>query len=116
MRKSIEAVVYCRISSKSQVRGHGLERQLESCLKYCKRHKYCVVAVFSDVASGEASRPGLDAALTVARYRGATLVCESPCRFTRIRDVEIPNFVEFSGQPARILEQSLRSIFTQELA
>jgi site-specific DNA recombinase len=47
-----EAVIYCRVSSKSQLRGSGLDSQEHRCREYAKQRGYEVVAVFPDDVSG----------------------------------------------------------------
>ncbi len=49
----MQALIYCRVSSKRQeTEGHGLESQETRCREYAKTHGYDVVEVFKDSYSG----------------------------------------------------------------
>ena len=58
--KSIKAVIYCRVSNKTQtVRGDGLGSQETRCREFAKHKGYEVEAVFTDdVSGGLIQRPG----------------------------------------------------------
>ncbi len=62
------AIIYCRVSSHSQVKhGHGLESQESRCRKYAEAQGYNVEAVFPDDVSGGGdfmNRPGMVALLS----------------------------------------------------
>ncbi|MEL6824779.1 MAG: recombinase family protein [Pseudomonadota bacterium] len=47
-----KAVIYCRVSSKSQLQGSGLDSQEHRCREYAKERGYSVEAVFPDDVSG----------------------------------------------------------------
>lgn len=91
-----EAVIYCRISSWSQADGHGLQRQYESCVEYCRGKSLEIVAVFSDVGRGDVELPGRCAAERIARNRRAALVCETPCRWARSMAIPMPENLLFA--------------------
>lgn len=63
--KSIKAVIYCRVSNKTQTtRGDGLGSQETRCREYAKYKGYEVEAVFTDDVSGSLiKRPGMQAML-----------------------------------------------------
>jgi DNA invertase Pin-like site-specific DNA recombinase len=56
----MKAVIYCRVSTKKNTQETSLERQEEELAKLAKEHKYEVVAIIKDQASGfELDRPGV---------------------------------------------------------
>lgn len=60
------AILYCRVSSDSQVKeGHGLEGQETNCRRFAEAKGYSVVSVFKDeaVSGGNIERDGMDALL-----------------------------------------------------
>ena len=63
-----KAVIYCRVSSKTQEStGHGLASQETRCRQYADLKGYDVVAVFPDTFSGGGdfmNRPGMQALLS----------------------------------------------------
>ena len=79
-----KAVLYQRVSSSSQMKGHGLQRQFECNQEYAAKHGMEVVGVFSDVGPGDPTKcPGLKMAARQARAQGASLLVETLCRATR---------------------------------
>ena len=64
----IKAVIYCRVSSKSQEdEGHGLESQETRCREYARAKGYLVEAAFPDTITGGGDfmkRPGMVALLS----------------------------------------------------
>lgn len=64
-----KAVIYCRVSSKKQVKdGHGLDSQETRCREYAKYKSFSVVEVFRDDISGKHSaRPGMGEMLAFLR-------------------------------------------------
>jgi DNA invertase Pin-like site-specific DNA recombinase len=64
----IKAVIYCRISSKTQeIEGHGLESQESRCREYADSKGYSVVGMFPDTITGGGdfmNRPGMVALLS----------------------------------------------------
>ncbi|KPQ22999.1 MAG: resolvase [Halomonas sp. HL-93] len=61
------AVIYCRVSSKKQLTGSGLESQEHRCREFAEAQGYDVVAVFPDDVSGGGDfmkRPGMVALLS----------------------------------------------------
>ncbi|MCP4099369.1 MAG: recombinase family protein, partial [Planctomycetaceae bacterium] len=68
--KNKKAIIYCRVSSASQVaKGDGLNSQASRCREYARYKGYEVVNVYQDkaISGGVAVRPGLDSALTFLR-------------------------------------------------
>src|SRR3989338_2418735 len=60
------AVLYCRVSSESQVKeGHGLEGQETNCRRFAEARGYQIASVFKDeaVSGGDIDREGMDALL-----------------------------------------------------
>lgn len=52
LKQAQKAVIYCRVSTKSQLQGSGLDSQEHRCREYAKERGYDVVAVFPDDVSG----------------------------------------------------------------
>jgi len=53
-----QAVIYCRVSSKKQIKGTGLERQETTCRAFAKGHGYDVATVYREAWTGsEIKRP-----------------------------------------------------------
>ena len=66
-QKPLKAVIYCRVSSRSQeTDGHGLESQETRCRQYAASKGYDVISVFPDTMTGGGDfmkRPGMVAML-----------------------------------------------------
>jgi len=64
----VKAVIYCRVSSRSQeLEGHGLESQETRCREYARSKGYYVEATFPDTITGGGDfmqRPGMVALLS----------------------------------------------------
>lgn len=63
----IKALIYCRVSSRSQEEGHGLQSQETRCREYAVNKGYDVMAVFPDTITGGGDfmkRPGMVALLS----------------------------------------------------
>ena len=55
------AILYARVSTEEQTKGHSLPKQLEACRKYAKGKGYQIVREFTDVCAGtELERPGMN--------------------------------------------------------
>ena len=85
MIKSVYA--YCRVSGKKQIDGHGLERQLDSIRKCCRREKYRILKTFNEQVSGtkdESERLEFSKMITDILSNGInTIVVESLDRLAR---------------------------------
>ena len=82
------AVIYCRVSSKAQVkRGDGLNSQETRCRQYAELRGYSVVNVFKDDLTGKvADRPGINAMLSfLKKKRGMqhVVIIDDATRFAR---------------------------------
>lgn len=109
-----ECVIYCRVSSAGQTAGHGLTRQLETCLAFAKARDYCVAAVFSEVASGIDPLPVRGQAQRMAARRHAKIVCENYDRWSRRGAIDAPpSNVEMASAAARALDREIRGIFSR---
>jgi DNA invertase Pin-like site-specific DNA recombinase len=108
-----ECVIYCRVSSELQTRGHGLQRQLERCIAYASERGYLIAAVFSEVWSGADQLYSRHQAERMARARGCKIVCESYDRWSR-RGVEDlpPENLEIASGNHRQAEEDLKKLFT----
>ena len=78
---------YCRVSGKKQIDGHGLERQLDSIRKFCRREKLRVLKTFNEQVSGtkdETKRPEFSKMISDNLSNGInTIVVESMDRLAR---------------------------------
>ncbi|MEL7150578.1 MAG: recombinase family protein [Pseudomonadota bacterium] len=88
-----KAVIYCRVSSKSQEsEGHGLESQETRCRQYAQAKGYEVAAVFPDTITGGGDfmkRPGMVALLSFLDAQPDerfTVIFDDLKRFARDRD------------------------------
>lgn len=89
-----DVVIYARVSSWQQAKGHGLERQLEKCMQYASDRGHVVCAVFSEVRSAKEEYIARQQAEKMARTRNGYIVCEAVDRWTRKGASDIPpNFV-----------------------
>lgn len=79
------AIIYCRVSTKGQQKGTGLETQVERARRYCAEQGYCVYTVEQDVHSGaNLDRPGLQTALEAIRlHQAGILVSDTLDRLSR---------------------------------
>ena len=90
--QSTKAVIYCRVSSVSQVEeGHGLESQETRCREYARRKGYEVVETFFEkaVSGGVQDRPSFNAMLGYIRAQqssGVVIIIDDISRFAR--DIE----------------------------
>lgn len=96
-----KAVIYCRISSKKQKEGSGLESQEHRCREYAERHGYDVEAVFPDDVSGGGdfmNRPGMVALLAYLNAqsdKGYVVIFVDLKRFARDTEFHIKLRREF---------------------
>ncbi len=86
----MQAVIYCRVSTKEQVTNLSLPTQLKACREYCRRNDYQEAQVF--IEEGEsaktADRPELQRLLSYCRVnkrRINVLVVYGVSRFSRDR-------------------------------
>lgn len=66
-QKPRKAIIYCRVSSRSQLKGDGLNSQEFRCREHAEKQGYEVEAVFPDSVSGKGdfmARPGMVALLS----------------------------------------------------
>ena len=108
-----ECVIYCRVSSELQTKGHGLQRQLERCIAYASVRDYVVVAIFSEVWSGAGDLYARCQAERMAKARGCKIICESYDRWSR-RGVEDrpPDNLETASDADREFAAELKRLFT----
>ncbi|MDJ1007688.1 MAG: recombinase family protein [Paracoccaceae bacterium] len=86
-----EAVIYCRVSSKRQVKeGHGLDSQETRCREHAKRLGYTVLETFPDkaVSGGKLHRPSFNRLLAYveAQEHPVAVIIDDISRFSR--DIE----------------------------
>ncbi len=89
--KLTEAVIYCRVSSKRQVKeGHGLDSQETRCREHARRLGYEVLEVFPDkaVSGGKLHRPSFNRLLTYVegQEHAVAVIIDDISRFSR--DIE----------------------------
>lgn len=108
---TVPYVIYCRISSWSQAKGHGIQRQLVSCLEAIEQVAGGeTVGVFTEIASGGGELPVRDSALRYARQQHARIMVESVCRWTRRADDPCPTIVELACPISKELESKLETV------
>lgn len=97
-----EVIIYARVSTWPQVKGHGLQRQIEKCLNEARIKGFEVVGIFSEVCSYKQRSYARDQAYKMARHRNATLLCESIDRWSRKGCCDLPDIsrVAFVCGPA----------------
>lgn len=78
-----QCVIYTRVSTRPQAWGHGLVRQLETCVDRAKRDNAYVVGVFTDVCSGVGPLPQRDLAIRTAEKHGCPIYVEAMDRWSR---------------------------------
>lgn len=106
-------VIYCRVSTESQTSGHGLTRQLDTCQKYASENHYHVVAVFSEVASGDGPLPVRATAERMATRRNCTIICEDYDRWSRKGAADVPpQNVVMASDGLKLMEEELRKVLT----
>lgn len=88
-RKQREAIAYRRVSTERQGEsGVGLERQMAAISTYASLDKRHIVESFDDVGSGMGdknlvNRPGLQAAIRLAKATGAPIIVDELSRISR---------------------------------
>lgn len=78
-----QCVIYTRVSTRQQAWGHGLIRQLETCVDRARKDKTFIVAVFTDVCSGASRQPNRDLAIAEAIDHDCPIYVESMDRWSR---------------------------------
>lgn len=108
-----ECVIYCRVSTEQQTKGHGLQRQLETCMAYARERGYVVVGVFSEVWTGADDLYARHQAERMARARGCQILCEDYDRWSRkgAADAPPPNVV-MTSEIAKERNEALRGLFS----
>ncbi len=113
MKTTVPYVIYCRISSWPQAKGHGIQRQLVACLEAIEQvagSETVIVGVFTEIASGGGELPVRDSALRYARQQHARIMVESVCRWTRRADDPCPTIVELACPLSKGLESKLETV------
>lgn len=106
-----ECVIYCRVSTERQTKGHGLQRQLEECMKYARERGYVVVAVFSEVWTGAEDLYARHQAERMAKARNCKLVCETTDRWTRQGLADLPpRNLEIASEEERAMDEELKKL------
>lgn len=101
-----KAVMYLRVSTSEQGKsGAGLSAQQEAIERFCAAEGFELVATFQDVASGKLpieGRPGLDAALQLARRQKCPVIVSKLDRLSR--DVAFISGLMSRGVPFIVAE------------
>lgn len=106
-------VVYCRVSTQQQTKGMGLWRQLDTCQKYAHERNQSIIAVFSEVRSGDADLPVRAQAQRMAEAQGCKLLCEDYSRWSRKGASDVPPaYVVMTSEAERQIEEALRKAFS----
>jgi DNA invertase Pin-like site-specific DNA recombinase len=107
-----ECVIYCRVSTELQTKGHGLQRQLETCMSYARERGYIVVAVFSEVWTGAEKLYARLQAERMAKARNCKLVVENYDRWSRQGSTDAPPLnLEMASESARVVDNVIRQVF-----
>lgn len=102
-----QCVIYTRVSTRQQAWGHGLIRQLETCLNKAKTDNAYVVGVFTDICSGAGHLPQRQTAIQVASDHGCPIYVEAMDRWSRKGPSDLiayGNVVSCSGWDAQFAE------------
>jgi DNA invertase Pin-like site-specific DNA recombinase len=78
-----QCVIYTRVSTRPQAWGHGLVRQLETCVDRAKKDNAYVVGVFTDVCSGTGPLPQRELAIRTAGEHCCPIYVEAMDRWSR---------------------------------
>lgn len=112
-----DCIIYCRVSTESQAKGHGLQRQLETCQKHAGQNDYRVGAVFSEIGSGADSLPVRAMAERVAKLRNCDIICENYDRWSRQGASDAPPInVVVASESARECDAEIRKILFRGVA
>lgn len=113
-----KVLVYCRVSTKGQIRGSSLSRQRDICRDYAIKKGYEIVGAVFDVCSGTTmDRPGVNYIREVANLGVFdVIVVEATDRWTRTTNVDdyglsfsdVP--IEYASEAERKFENELRQI------
>ncbi len=103
------AIIYCRVSSPSQIRlGHGLDSQESRCRTYAESRGYAVEAVFPDDVSGGGdfmNRPGMVALLSyldAQKGKNYKIIFDDFKRFARDTEFHIALRRAFKSRGAEV--------------
>jgi site-specific DNA recombinase len=82
------AVIYLRVSTKTQLEGHGIDAQLSECNSFAEKNNYNVIAIKEDLAisgaKGLTVRKGLDEAINLCLTgKASILLCSALDRQSR---------------------------------
>ena len=82
---SRECVIYCRVSTKQQVKGDGLRRQIQVCLDEAERLELIICGIFSEYGSDFKGKflKARNQAEEVAKSRDCYLMFEAVDRISR---------------------------------
>jgi DNA invertase Pin-like site-specific DNA recombinase len=106
-----ECVVYCRVSSESQLRGYSLQRQIEGALALADDRGFIVVGIFCEQAGSKDEKRARKQCEMMARRRQCSILCESPDRWTRTVE-EIPENVIWVDPGVYVLQHKIAAILS----
>ena len=114
----MQCIVYLRVSTRGQAKGHGLIRQLEACIDKAKRDSLVIRSVYVDICSGTGPQPQRDLAIAEAKKHGVKVLVEARDRWTRKSGEpdEVSALAETASLEIESLESALAGILLQGLA
>ena len=72
----MRVIIYARVSTEEQERGHSIDAQLEACRAYCKAKGWEIVFEYQEIGSGKSmeKRTKLQSALTMLEEKAADYI------------------------------------------
>ena len=89
----MEAIIYARVSSVGQLKGHGIKRQIECCSNFAHRNNFVITNVFTECASGSDPSEMVvrDLAIKMAKQKNCTIFVEDYSRWSRSGAKDLPS-------------------------
>lgn len=79
----MQCIIYLRVSTRTQAKGHGLIRQLEACIEKASKDGLVIRSVYVDICSGTGQQPQRELAIAEAKKLGVKVLVEARDRWTR---------------------------------
>jgi len=78
-----KAIIYTRISSKNQMKGHSLSFQYSECYKYCKKYNFDIVKSYKEIYSARIINKQSILIDIINNYDNINLIIYEPTRLSR---------------------------------